>query len=79
MPSTKDVHSRELGPYYVPYWLESLMGIRERQILDCRTCCHFPHKLNRDLDDYINDDCITYSSKVFGHFTINAKARQIIN
>lgn len=74
--SYRDVYSRGLGAYSMV--LKDL-GEREKSILKSKDCCHFMHKMNRDCDFYLSDDCISYYSPSKGSFVLNMKTREIVN
>lgn len=75
----QQLNHRPRGPFNQPDWLIRRAGTREIAVLLSDDCCNFPHKLNKDCDFYISDDCITYSSPTIGSFTINATTREIVN
>lgn len=78
MKTIQDVYSRQLGAYIVNGDLKTLISYREKSILQSKDCCHFPHKLNRDCDFYISDDCISYYSPIMGMFTYDNKLKIIV-
>lgn len=70
MKSIQEVYTRRnRGPWSIPIPLASIIGHRERIVLESRTCEVFPHKLNRDCDFYLSDECITYYCPINGQFT----------
>jgi hypothetical protein len=78
MKTLQQIHSRGLGPYSIPLWLDALVGVHERGVLASRDACHYQHNLNKDCDFFVSDDCVTYYSPTAGHFTIDTKARKIV-
>lgn len=61
---------RNRGPWSIPAPLAANIGHRERAVLESRTCEAFPHRLNRDCDFYLSDDCTTYYCPEAGQFTV---------
>lgn len=72
-----DIYSRGSGPYTIPP--DMPCANREKDILNSADCCTFPHKLNKDCDFYISDDCISYYSPTQGSFVFDTKSRKIVN
>jgi hypothetical protein len=69
----KDIYvPRNRGPWHIPDGLNQVLGNRERRVMNSRTCEAFPHRLNRDLEEYIGDDCITYYCPHEGEFTLRS-------
>ena len=77
MKSYKQVYSRKRGPFSQPSWME--LGIREKVILDSKLCCDFPHKLNKDCEFYLSDDCISYYCPLNGSFVVCLKTKKVVN
>lgn len=77
MKTYKDVYSRKRGPFSIPSWM--YVGNRERAILSSKLCSDFPHKLNKDCDFYLSDDCISYYCPENGSFVVSLKTRTIVN
>ena len=71
---------RGRGPWSLPSGptLSGVLGTRERMVLNSRTCEAFPHRLNRDCEFYLADDCTTYYCPTNGQFTIKGNS-QIVN
>jgi len=79
MKTINDVYvTRNRGPWNVPKSLQSVIGVRESRILNSTTCEVFPHKLNKDCDFYLSDDCTTYYCPASGMFTIQGNSK-IVN
>lgn len=71
MKTLADIYTRQnRGPWLVPRWMLPLMGNRELAIMHSRTTDMFPHRLNRDCDFYLSDDCTTWYCPDNGSFTV---------
>lgn len=79
MKSIKEVYiCRNRGPWIAPAWLEEKAGSREMNIINSRQCEAFQHKMNKDCDFYVSDNCITYYCPTNGEFVIDYVKKSII-